>query len=211
MKVAVSYLSNRHKAADTIKKIDASCADYIHVDLIDGKFVGEKNFTIGKEVALLSNVNKPLDVHLMTLKPEKYFMDLATLNIEYITFHIEAVKSVYEVINKIKNIGIKAGLAINPETDIDSLKDYLKDIDQVLIMSVNPGLGGQEFINTVLPKIDELIEVRKEFNYSFIISVDGGVNDETINELKTRDIDMVVSGSFICNSNNFDEQIIKLK
>lgn len=211
MKVAVSYLSNRHIAADTIKKIELSNADYIHVDLMDGKFVGEKNFTIGKEVALLSNVNKPLDVHLMTLKPEKYFEDLATLYTEYITFHIEAVKNPHEVINQIKDLGLKAGLAINPETDINSLKDYLKDIDQVLIMSVNPGFGGQKFINEVLPKIDELIEIRKEFNYSFIISVDGGVNDETINELKTKDIDMVVSGSFICKSDNFDEQIIKLK
>lgn len=211
MKVAVSYLSNRNKAAEAIKKIDASSADYIHVDLIDGKFVGEKNFTISKEITLLNNVIKPLDIHLMTLKPEKYFMDLAMLNTEYITFHVEAVKNPGSTINNLKELGIKAGIAINPDTDLSTVKDYLGNVDQILVMGVNPGLGGQEFITDILSKIDELINLKNEFNYTFIISVDGGINDETIKLLKEKDIDMVVSGSFVCKSNNLDEQIIKLK
>ena len=211
MKVAVSYLSSNYKESKTIELIDNSVADYIHVDLMDGKFVENKNFTISSVVKLLSNTKKKLDVHLMTLKPEKYFEDLAMLNTEYITFHVEATKNVEATIDKVKTLGLKVGLSINPETNIEELEKYLPLIDQVLVMSVHPGKGGQTFISDVLNKVDDLIKLREDNNYSFIISVDGGINDSTIDELKMRDVDMVISGSYICHSNDFDKHINTLK
>ncbi len=211
MKIAVSYLSSKYKEKDTIKLIDNSTADYIHVDLMDGKFVENKNFTIGNVTNLLSGAKKPLDVHLMTIKPDKYFESLAMLNTEYITIHLEAVKDIEKTIDKIKSLGIKAGLSINPETSIEELTKFLPLIDQVLVMSVHPGKGGQEFILEVTTKIDELIKLREESNFSFIISVDGGINDSSIEYLKDKNIDLLVSGSYVCNSDNFTEKIESLK
>lgn len=211
MKVAVSYLSSKYKEAETIKLIDASNADYIHVDLMDGKFVESKNFTIAGISKLLSNTKKKLDIHLMTLKPEKYFEDLAMFNTEYITFHAESVTKVKDTILKINMLGLKSGISINPETNIENIKDFLSLIDQVLVMSVHPGKGGQEFIEEVIPKIDELIKIREDSGYNYIISVDGGINNETINYLKDKEVDMVVSGSYVCHSDNFNKQIDTLK
>jgi len=211
MKVAVSYLSSKYKETETIKLIDKSNADYIHVDLMDGKFVENKNFTIANVTKILSNTRKKLDIHLMTLKPEKYFEDLAMLNSEYVTFHVEAVKNAKDTIEKLNMLGLKTGISINPETDLEKIKEYLPLIDQVLVMSVHPGKGGQEFIPEVITKIDELIKLRNDFNYNYIISVDGGINNESIDYLKDKDIDMVVSGSYICHSDNFNHQIDTLK
>lgn len=211
MKIAVSYLSSKFKEKETIKLIDGSNADYIHVDLMDGKFVENKNFTVSSVTKLLTDTKKKLDIHLMTIKPDKYFEDLAMLNTEYITFHVEAVKDVFSTIEKINALGLKSGISINPETNIAMIKEYLPLIDQVLVMTVNPGKGGQEFISDVIPKIDELINIRKENNYNFIISIDGGINSESINYLQDKEIDMLVSGSYICQSDNFDKQINSLK
>ena len=211
MKIAVSYLSSKYKEKDTVKLIDSSNADYIHVDLMDGKFVVAKNFTIGGVANLLSNTKKRLDVHLMTLKPEKYFEDLAMLNTEYITFHAEAVKDVIKTINKIKDLGLKCGLAVNPDTNINNVKEYLPYLDQVLVMSVHPGKGGQQFISEVLEKIEVLIKLRDENNYSYIINIDGGINYESIKLLKEKNIDMIVSGSYICQSDDFNKRIDSLR
>jgi len=211
MKISVSYLSSKHSETETIKKIDNSMADYIHVDLMDGKFVEAKNFTIGSVIKLLSTVSKSLDVHLMTLKPEKYFLDLATLNTEYITVHYEAIKNIESVIENIKSLGLKAGLSIKPETSVEEIKEYLPKLDQVLIMSVNPGRGGQDFMPEVIDKINCLNEYRTKNNLNFIISVDGGINKDTVTYIKDVGVDMIVSGSYICNSDNFNEKISSLK
>ena len=211
MKIAVSYLSSKFKEKETIKLIDDSNADYIHVDLMDGKFVENKNFTVSSVTKLLTDTKKKLDIHLMTIKPDKYFEDLAMLNTEYITFHVEAVKDVFSTIEKINALGLKSGISINPETNIAMIKEFLPLIDQVLVMTVNPGKGGQEFISDVIPKIEELINIRKENNYNFIISVDGGINSESINYLQDKEIDMLVSGSYICQNNNFNKQIDSLR
>ena len=178
---------------------------------MDGKFVENKNFTISSLINLLSNTTKLLDVHLMTLKPEKYFEDLAMLNTEYITIHYEAVKDVKNVINKIKALGLKSGISINPETGVENIKECSPLIDQVLVRSVNPGKGGQEFIPDVIEKIDELIAYRKENDLNFIISIDGGINDTSIEYIKDKDIDMILSGSYICNSDNFNNKISSLR
>lgn len=205
MKISVSYLSSKFDRKTTLKKIENSEADYLHVDLMDGKFVENKNFTIGEVCSYLSSVNIPLDIHLMVNNPDKYLNDLGMLNTSFITFHLSASKNPHKTIENIKNLGINVGIAINPDEDIHIIDEYLDNIDLVLIMSVVPGRGGQEFIPSVIEKIDYLADK------DVLVSIDGGINEESIELLKDKKIDILVSGSFICNSDNFNEQINKLK
>lgn len=208
MKVAVSYLkSDNYKKC--IEEIDKSTADFIHVDLCDGKYVETKNFTIGEVTKLLKNVQKPLDIHLMVKEPIKYVDDLALLNVSTLTIHLDSCKNPDETINYIRNIGIKVGVAINPDEPISILDSYYNDIDEVLVMSVVPGKGGQAFMPEVIPKIDEINLIKDQYN--FIVAVDGGINGETIEYLKDKNIDIVISGSYITASENFDENIKNLK
>ena len=161
MKVSVSVLSSSIKPADIIKKLDNSAADYIHMDIMDGKFTENKTWTFSEVKKMISYSNLPLDVHLMVNNPEKYIEDYAMLNTSYITFHYEAVKNVENIINMIKDYGLKVGISICPDTDVEVLFPYLKMIDQVLIMSVVPGKGGQSFIPETVDKIKE-VEVNEE-------------------------------------------------
>jgi len=208
MKVAVSYLkSDNYK--ECIEKIDASTADFLHVDLCDGKYVETKNFTLSEVIKLLKNASKPLDIHLMVKEPIKYIEDLAMLNVETITIHLDGCKDPKGTIEYIQNIGLKVGVAINPSEEIDILNSYLDMIDEVLFMSVVPGKGGQAFMPQILPKIDQINEIKT--NYHFITAVDGGINSETIINLKDKNIDMVISGSYITDGEDFDEQINNLK
>ncbi|MBE6148683.1 MAG: ribulose-phosphate 3-epimerase [Firmicutes bacterium] len=208
MKVAVSYLkSDNYKKC--IEKIESSTADFIHVDLCDGKYVETKNFTIADVIKLLKNVHKPLDIHLMVKEPIKYLNELAMLNAFTITIHLDGCKDPAKTIEYIKNIGLKVGVAINPDESIEILKPYLNDIDSVLVMSVIPGKGGQKFMPEVLTKIDDLVNLKNE--YQLTIAVDGGINGETINYLKGKNVDMVISGSYITDSDDFNENIKNLK
>jgi ribulose-phosphate 3-epimerase len=201
MKISVSFIKSKYKEIETIKKIDETNADYLHVDLMDGKFTEKKNYDLKMIYNFAKYTKKPLDIHLMVNDPKKYISDLALLNTMYITFHLEAVSKPMDLINLIHSYGLKCGISIKPETPITALKPYLDIIDQVLVMSVNPGAGGQSFMMESINKINEL----KKFNKNFIISVDGGINDETINYVKMAD--MVVSGSFVCMSDNYQKQI----
>lgn len=208
MKVAVSYLkSDNYKKC--IEKIDASKADFIHVDLCDGKYVETKNFTIAEVTKLLKNAIKPLDIHLMVKEPIKYINDLAMLNVNTITIHLDGCKNPKETIDYICDIGLKVGVAINPDEDIDILNPYLDILDEVLFMSVVPGKGGQAFMPEILPKIDKLNEVKEK--YHFITAVDGGINNETIMFLEDKNIDMIISGSYITDNVDYDEAIKTLK
>lgn len=208
MKISVSYLSSKYEKRKTLELIEATTADYIHVDLMDGGFVPKKNFTIDEVLELLNDCEKPLDIHLMVFDPILYIDELAKLNPEYITFHVEATKDVVKTIEKIKEHGIKVGLSIKPNTDLYELMPYLTLIDLVLIMSVEPGEGGQEFLLESPHRLQELLKVREENHLSFQIEMDGGINDETI--LLVPELDIVVSGSFICRSDHYQEQIHKL-
>lgn len=208
MKISVSYLSSKYEKRKTLELIEATTADYIHVDLMDGGFVPKKNFTIDEVLELLNDCEKPLDIHLMVFDPILYIDELAKLNPEYITFHVEATKDVVKTIEKIKEHGIKVGLSIKPNTDLYELMPYLTLIDLVLIMSVEPGEGGQEFLLESPHRLQELLKVREENHLSFQIEMDGGINDETI--LLVPELDIVVSGSFICRSDHYQEQIYKL-
>lgn len=209
MEVSVSYLSSYYSQEKTIMQIENTSANYIHVDLMDGGFVPTKNFTINEVTRLLKNHEKPLDIHLMTFDPLIYINDLAKLKPEYITFHLEATKDVVKTIELIKRNNIKVGLSIKPNTDILELMPYLTLIDLILIMSVEPGQGGQKFIYTSVDKLHDLLKIRKENNLNFKISMDGGINDDTIKLVQG--LDIVVSGSYICKSNNYEEKIKTIK
>lgn len=197
--ISVSFLKSKLNKLDTINKIDKSDANYIHVDLMDGIYVENNN--LDNYLDGLENTIKPLDVHIMVDEPIKYIEDLSKLNTEIITFHLDSCDSPLEVINKIKEYNIKVGIAINPSDNINIINDYIDLIDYVLIMSVVPGRGGQEFIKDVLIKLDYLK------NKYLLVGIDGGINSETIRYLKNYDIDIIVSGSYICMSDNYNEQI----
>ena len=198
MKISVSYLSSKKSMRETIRLIEETTADYIHVDLMDGGFVPKKNFTIEEVEELLEKHTKPLDIHLMVFDPIIYVPSLAKLNPEFITFHLEATKDVVKTIEAIKMQGIKAGITIRPDTDLYELMPYLSLVDLVLIMSVNPGEGGQEFMMSAVDRLQELLQIRKNNGLSFLTQIDGGINKDTIRLVG--DVDIAVSGSFICNS-----------
>lgn len=197
MKVSVSILSSKLKPTDITKKLDSTNADYIHLDIMDGKFTENKTWTFSEVKKIISYSKLPLDVHLMVNNPEKYIEDYAMLNTSYLTFHFEAVKDVQSTINKIKEYGLKVGVSICPDTQVDVLFPYLNEIDQVLIMSVVPGKSGQSFIETSPEKIQKLKEEIEKQNLKTIISVDGGINNETGLLCKEAGVDMLVSASYI--------------
>lgn len=197
MKVSVSVLSSEIKPQDIVKKLDLSKPDYIHIDIMDGKFVSNKTWTTSEVKKFTSYSTLPLEVHLMVNNPSKYIEDYALMNTSIIIFHYEAVKDINEMINKIKLYGLKVGIAINPETNINVLIPYLNMIDEVLIMSVHPGKSGQSFIEESLEKISVLKNIILEGNYKTIISVDGGINNETGLLCKDAGVDELVSASYI--------------
>lgn len=207
MKVSVSILSNTLKPLDIVKELDKTNADAIHIDIMDGKFVDNKTWTTSEIIKLTKYSNLPLDVHLMVSNPSKYIEDYAMLNTNDIIFHYEAVKDVNKVINEIKDYGLKVGIAVNPDTDVKNIYDYLSNIDIVLIMGVYPGKSGQVFINETLDKIKELKDYIVNNNLKTLISVDGGINDETGKLCKEAGADILVSASYIHNDikNNIDK------
>ncbi len=185
MKVAVSFISSNYDLDTTIKKIDESKADYIHVDMMDGIFVENNNFTVQDLKKMFKDTVKPLDVHMMVCSPNKYVKEFAKMkNVEYLTFHYEAHRRPIDVINMIRHTNMKVGLAINPETKVSHIIPLLNHVDQVLIMSVKPGKGGQPFMEDVLYKVETLKDIREENNYHYIINIDGGINGDTISKAK---------------------------
>ena len=202
-KISVSFLSSDNKEKD-ILKLDISSTDYIHVDVMDGRFVRNKNNPFKLLSQLSTIMTKTLDVHLMDKNPLKNINYYASLNTEYITVHAELEK-VDKYLDLIKEYGIKCGLAINPETDISILLPYLSKIDLILIMSVNPGMGGQEFIDDSIKKILKIKKILVSKKLKAKISIDGGINDEIAKRLDF--VDIIVSGSYVINSDNYNEKI----
>ncbi len=209
MKVSVSILSSTIKPEAIVKNLDKTDADYIHLDIMDGKFVENKTWTYGEVKKIISYSNKKLDVHLMVKNPEKFIEDYAMLNTESLAFHYEAVKDVKKMIELVKNYGLKVGIAINPDTKEDVIFEYLGDIDYVLVMSVYPGKSGQTFIEDSVEKIRNIKSEIEKNNLSTLISVDGGINEETANSCKEAGVDILVSASYL--HNNLEENIKTLK
>ena len=210
MKVSVSYLSvKKRDVADVVELLDQTNADFIHVDVMDGKYVKNKanNFKFVRDIGQYTR--KRLDIHFMVNKPHKIIDDYASLNAYCMTFHFGIKSDLNEVIDKCHMYGIKAGLALNPDEDIDLLEPFLDKIDLVLIMSVVPGEGGQAFIPEVVPKIKKLREKFKKEKRDILISVDGGINLDNKKELKQADI--IVSGNYITSSDDYAKTINELK
>lgn len=205
IKISTSILStiNRQEA---IEKLNNTSTDYIHIDAMDGKFVDNYQLPINEIITLNKITKKPFDVHLMVSDPEIYIKELTNLNIEYLTFHLEINHDIFKIINKIKDLGYKVGISINPNTPAENILPYLNHIDLVLIMSVEPGKGGQSFIPNSL---DKAAFIRKQ-NQNVIIEMDGGIKDHNINEIK-KHIDIAVAGSYIINHKNYEEAINNLK
>ncbi len=212
MLVAPSILSaDFGNLASDVKAACQAGADYMHIDVMDGHFV--PNITIGPMVveAVAKASSVPMDVHLM-VENNSFFVDLfAPIKPEFITFHIEEEKHPHRLIQKIKDYGIKAGVVLNPHTSPELIKYLMSDLDIVLLMSVNPGFGGQKFIPSVIEKSLELSEMRIKYNSKCIIEVDGGVNDKNIHELKNAGVDMVVAGNFVFRSDDYSKAIAALK
>jgi ribulose-phosphate 3-epimerase len=198
IQVAPSILSaDFGNLARDVKEIcDAGC-DLVHVDVMDGHFV--PNLTIGPVVvsAVAKAATKPLDIHLM-VQNNTFFVELfAPLKPEYISFHIEEEKHPHRLIQKIRSYGIKPAVVLNPNTIPEELEYILSDLDMVLLMSVNPGFGGQSFIDSVIPKAKKLDAMRKRLNPECLIEVDGGVSDKNVQSLKDAGVDVVVAGSYV--------------
>lgn len=200
VKIAPSILSaNFAKLGEEITEVENGGADYIHVDVMDGHFV--PNITIGPLIveAIRPVTDLPLDVHLMIENPDRYIPTFAKAGASIISVHQEACPHLHRTIQLIKDQGVKAGVVINPATPVEMIKETLSYVDLVLVMTVNPGFGGQSFIHETLPKIKLLDELRKEHQYSFELEVDGGVNAETAKLCTDAGADVLVAGSAIFN------------
>ncbi len=193
-----------------LKKLNMTDVDYIHVDYMDGKFVPNQSFSFRKLKKLYKYTAKRLDVHLMVKSPEKLIRKFAKLNAEYLTIHVEISKNVERLLDLIHSYGMKAGLALNPETSIEAVKPYLDKIDLILVMSVHPGQGGQVFIEDTEKKVQTLRAFLKESKKeNVLIAVDGGINLDT--KEKVKEADILVSGSYITGSVDFQERITSLR
>lgn len=205
IKISPSILNSNNRI-ESIKKLNNTNADYIHIDTMDGNFVDNYQIPIEEILQLEKETKKKLDIHLMVNDPLKYITQLENKKIEYITFHIEIKQNINEIINQIKKLNYKVGIAINPTTNIETIIPYLNIIDLILIMSVEPGKGGQKFIESTINKAIQL----KKINKKITIEMDGGINNINIKNIKPY-IDIAVVGSYITNNNNYNEAINNLK
>ena len=212
MLVAPSILSaDFGNLEQEIKAICEAGCDLVHVDVMDGHFV--PNLTIGPVVVEpVSKVSsKPLDIHLM-VENNNFFVDLfAPLKPKYLSFHIESEKHPHRLIQKIRSLGISPAITLNPHTKVEDIEYLIEDLDMVLLMSVNPGFGGQKFIPSVIEKVKKLKELIKKKNPNCLIEVDGGVSDKNIKDLKDAGVDIVVAGSFVFGSSDYKKAIDSLK
>lgn len=203
MKLSISLLSIKNRL-EFIKKINDYDIDYIHIDVMDNTFTNNVAYSI-EEINEINKIsNKKLDIHLMVNDPIKYINSFNNMNIEYIIFHVEIDKDINNLINTVHGMGYKCGLAMNPNTNIDVLEQYINNIDLILVMSVMPGYGGQLFINSIYNKLESLRNKYKNIT----ISVDGGINQDNIYKLSSL-VDMVVIGSYLSTETKEKIDMIK--
>lgn len=209
MKIAPSILNADFLNLGVVLK-QLSEADYIHVDVMDGVFVPNISFGPDITTQISKGTKIPLDVHLMIDDPVLYIDDFARAKPDFITVHVESKRYVL-ALEKIKSHGIKKGISIKPKTQVQDIIDHLNYVDLVLVMSVEPGFGGQKFMHESLAKIEELVKIRQEQNLNFVIEVDGGINEQTALLVKNCGADIIVVGSYLMKQSNMNETIKSLR
>ena len=210
--IAPSILSaDFSKLGDEIHAVEKAGADWIHVDVMDGHFV--PNITMGPLVveAVRRSTKLPIDVHLMITEPDRYIGDFAAAGADYIAVHQETCTHLHRTIQLIREKGAKPGVALNPATPAESLQWILADLDLVVVMSVNPGFGGQQFIPSTLDKVAQLKTIIREGGLSTLIQIDGGVNGKTISRISQAGVDVFVAGSAVFGSDDYAQTISDLK
>jgi ribulose-phosphate 3-epimerase len=211
-KISPSILSaDFSRLGEDVKMIDEAGAEYIHIDVMDGMFVPNISFGFPVIKSIRNITDKVFDVHLMIEEPGRYIDEFADAGADIITVHYESSVHLHRVIQQIKSRGLMAGVSLNPSTPVMLLKDIIRDIDMVLIMSVNPGFGGQTFIEGTKDKVRELVELKKEYNKELLIEIDGGVKETNIGEISSWGVDVFVAGSEIFNADKPAEKIKKLR
>lgn len=210
--IAPSILAaNFNHLEKDIEVINRSEADFVHCDVMDGVFVPNISFGIPVIKQVKKIAKKPLDVHLMIIDPDKFISDFAGAGTNYLTVHYETCNHLHRTVSQIKEHGMKAGVCLNPHTPVAVLEDIIGELDMVLLMSVNPGFGGQEFIPNTYKKVKQLRELINKINSDCLIEVDGGVNFETGKNLIKAGADVLVAGSFVFKSENPEKTINELK
>ena len=194
-----------------VEMINASSADWFHIDVMDGVFVPNISFGFPVLSAMKKHATKPMDVHIMIENPDAYIQDFKNAGADILTVHFEACRHLHRTIQAIKAAGMKAGVALNPHTNVDLLEDVINDIDMVLIMSVNPGFGGQSFIENTYEKVRKVKALINKKGANTIIEIDGGVTNKNAKQLAKAGADVLVAGSYVFKAENPIETIADLK
>ena len=193
-----------------IKRLEATGAEYAHIDIMDGHFVPQISFGAGVVESLRPHSKMVFDCHLMVANPEHHLEDFARAGADIISIHVEATPHIHGALQKIRSLGVKPSVVINPGTPVEAIKHVLHLVDQVLVMTVNPGFGGQKFIPQMVNKVQELAKLRDSLGLSFNIEVDGGINDETIKDCAAAGANVFVAGSYVFGADNPVSRIEKL-